>query len=115
MTTGPLDRLSRSYRAAFLRYLVGNEEAALHVGYEIGRSAATSGLSLLDVAQVHHRVLLEALQATPADRFPELATAASDFLVEVLATFDMMQRAVPHQPGTQHRLNPPTDSSDPSA
>ena len=92
----PLDAVRRDYRVAFLRYLPRREEAALHRGYEIGRSAVVRGLSLLDLATVHHQVLLEALKETrdtPED-VALVATAASEFLLEVLATYDMTQRSL---------------------
>ncbi len=87
-----LQSLERDYRAAFLRYLLRREEAPLRVGYEIGRSAVSGGLSILDIAQVHHAVLLEVLRDTPADDVRGVGTAASEFLVEVLATYDMAHR-----------------------
>lgn len=87
-----LQKLKRDYRAAFLRYLPRREEAPLHVGYVIGRSAVAGGLSILDLAQVHHEVLLEVLQDTPGEDLDDVATAASEFFVEVLATYDMAQR-----------------------
>ena len=93
-----LDDLRRDYRAAFLRYLPRRDETALHVGYEIGRSAVVDGLSILDLAQVHHEVFLEVLRDTSSERLGDVATAASEFLVEVLATFDMTQRGFHPQP-----------------
>lgn len=87
-----LDDVRRDYRAAFLRYLPRHEEAALHVGYQLGRSAVTEGLSILDLVQVHHAVLLEVLQGSHGDDLTGVATAASEFLLEVLATYDMAQR-----------------------
>jgi len=63
-----LDALARNYRAAFLRYLPRREEAALHSGYQLGRAAVTDGLSMLELARVHHDVLLEVL------RTPSLST-----------------------------------------
>jgi len=92
MTLSDLERLRRNYRAAFLHCMVSTDERALHAAYEIGRSAVVDGLSLLDVAQIHHQVLLEVLRTTrPAD-LERTAGAASDFLVEILAAFDMTQR-----------------------
>lgn len=88
-----LDNLERNYRAAFLRYLPRREEAALHLGYELGRSAVTDGLSILELARVHHDVFLEVLRDTPAEDLTRVAAAASEFLLEVLATYDMTQRA----------------------
>jgi hypothetical protein len=87
-----LDDLTRDYRVAFLQYLPRRAEAALHRGYELGRTAVTEGLSILELARIHHEVFLKVLRETPAADLPEVATAASEFLLEVLATFDMTQR-----------------------
>ncbi|SFF67196.1 phosphatase RsbU N-terminal domain-containing protein [Blastococcus tunisiensis] len=87
-----LDDLTRDYRVAFLQYLPRRAEAALHRGYELGRTAVTEGLSILELVRIHHEVFLEVLRETPAADLPEVATAASEFLLEVLATFDMTQR-----------------------
>ena len=87
-----LDDLTRDYRAAFLRYLPRREEAALHSGYQLGRSAVADGVGILEIARVHHEVLLEVLRDTPPERLPEVATAAAEFLLEVLATYDMASR-----------------------
>ena len=87
-----LEGLRRNYRVAFLRYLPRREEAALARGYELGRAAVTEGLSILELAQIHHEVLIEALRETPAEDLGQVATAASEFFLEVLATFDMAQR-----------------------
>ena len=87
-----LESLTRDYRVAFLHYLPRREEAALHRGYELGRSAVVEGLSILDLARVHHQILLEVLRETPAEEITVVAVAASEFFLEVLATFDMAQR-----------------------
>jgi hypothetical protein len=87
-----LDTLTRDYRAAFLRYLPRREEAALHTGYELGRSAVSAGLSILELARVHHEVLLEVLSDTNKDDVTRVASAASEFFLEVIATYDMAQR-----------------------
>lgn len=87
-----LDALTRDYRVAFLGYLPRGAEAALSRGYELGRAAVTSGVSILDLARVHHDVLLEVLRETAPQEVVAVATAASEFFLEVLATFDMAQR-----------------------
>jgi hypothetical protein len=84
----------RDYRAAFLRYLPRGDEAALHAGYEIGRAAVADALSLLDLAQIHHQVFLEVLKDTAPDDLSRVATAASEFFLEVLATYDMATRGL---------------------
>jgi Phosphoserine phosphatase RsbU, N-terminal domain len=88
-----LTGLRRSYRAAFLRYLSRQDEAPLASGYELGRSAVAAGISVLDLARVHHDVFLEVLRETTPDELTGVATAASQFFLEVLATYDMAQRA----------------------
>ena len=88
-----VEELTRDYRVAFLRYLPRREEAALNRGYELGRKAVTDGVSILELARVHHEIFLEVLRETPPEELPQIATAASEFLIEVLATFDMAQRS----------------------
>jgi hypothetical protein len=87
--------LLRDYRAGFLRFLARREEPALAAGYQLGRTALAAGRSLLDVVHVHHVVLAEVLREGPADEVPEIARAASDFLVEVLASYDMARHRPP--------------------
>ena len=86
------DDLARDYRAAFLRYLPRQAESAAHSGYELGRSAVADGVSILELARVHHEVFLEVLRDTRDEDLTRVATAASEFFLEVLATFDMAQR-----------------------
>ena len=85
--------LLRDYRAAFLRYLSRHEESSLTAGYQLGRSALAAERSLLEVVRVHHEVLVEVLRDTPGNEVPEVARAASDFLTEVLASYDMARRS----------------------
>ncbi len=90
----PPASLARDYRVAFLRYLPRREEAALHTGYKLGRSAVVDGLSILELAHVHHDVFLEVLRDTRPEELTTVATAASEFFLEVLATYDMTQRRI---------------------
>jgi Phosphoserine phosphatase RsbU, N-terminal domain len=91
----PGERLLRDYRAAFLGHLARPEEPALHAGYRLGRESLAAGLGLLEVVRVHHDVLIEVLAGSPAEEAPGIAGAASDFLLEVLASYDMAQRGFP--------------------
>ena len=72
-----LEDLARDYRTGFLRYLPRRSEVAMTAGYELGRRAANGGASLLDLIQVHHRIL-----------------------GEVLSTFDMAHRVL-HDPAPE--------------
>ena len=98
-----LDDLEKNYRVAFLRYLPRREEAALHSGYELGRSAVVNGVSLLELVRLHHEVLLRVLHETQrtAEEVTAVATGASEFFLEVLATYDMTQRGFPEKSGEE--------------
>jgi hypothetical protein len=87
-----LDAASRDYRAAFLRYLPRRDEAALHSAYELGRRAVADGVSLLELVRIHHEVLLDVLTDSRPEELPDVATSASQFLVEALAVHEMAQR-----------------------
>jgi Phosphoserine phosphatase RsbU, N-terminal domain len=86
-----LDDLRLDYRAAFLRYLARREEAVLNAGYELGRSSLAAGISILELVRVHHDVLVGVLRDTPSAEVPDVAEAASDLLLEVLASYAMSQ------------------------
>ncbi len=88
-----LENLTRDYRAAFLRYLPRRDEDALNSGYQLGRSAVADGISILELARVHLDILLEVLRDTPSEDLTRVATAASEFFLDVLATSDLAQRA----------------------
>lgn len=89
-----LGGLTRDYRAAFLRYLPRREESALNSGYELGRGAVRAGVSILDLARIHHEIFLDVLEDTRPEEIPDLVAAASEFFLEVLATYDMAQRGL---------------------
>jgi hypothetical protein len=103
-------RLRQNYGVAFLRYLGRRDEPALLSAYELGRGGLTSGVSLLDVVQIHHAVLVEALRGASSSDVPDIAEAAAAFLAEVLASFDMTRRAVLERAAAEH----PADPHDPS-
>lgn len=88
-----LEELVRDYRTAFLRYLPRREEVALTIAYEIGRSAVEANVSILELARIHHDVLREVLSTSTPAEVTAIATGASEFFLEVLATYDMTQRA----------------------
>jgi S-adenosylmethionine:diacylglycerol 3-amino-3-carboxypropyl transferase len=93
------EALVRDYRAAFLRHLSRHEETSRAAGYDLGRAALAGGVGLLEVVRVHHAVLAEVLRAESADDVDAVASAASDFLLEVLASYHMVQRAFPRDGG----------------
>jgi len=97
------DALQRDYRVAFLRYLPRREEGPLHAGYQVGRRAVAEGLSVLQLAKIHHEVFRGVLEGSPNEDLDDLVTAASEFFMEVLATYHMVhaQPAIGHEEGEQ--------------
>jgi serine phosphatase RsbU (regulator of sigma subunit)/anti-sigma regulatory factor (Ser/Thr protein kinase) len=90
--TADLDRFRADYAAAFDEYLERTGESGLELAYELGRKAVTGGLSLLDLAGVHHGVLADCLRRASPDQVGRISRAASDFFVESLGTFEMASR-----------------------
>ena len=93
-----LQDVVRDYRAAFLSSLPRHNEAALTLGYDLGRRAVADGVSLLDLVQVHHTVLREVLTRPPVPDPGPVTQAACEFLLEVLSTFDMTHRVLHNAP-----------------
>ena len=92
MTDPALARLRLDYRSALVGYLSRRGESQLHSAYELGRSAITARVGLLELVQVHNAVTLDLLGVAGEADTLEVAEAAGAFLVEVLAASDMAQR-----------------------
>ena len=91
--TDPLARLRLDYRSALVGYLSRRGEIQLNSGYELGRAALLGQVSVLELVQVHNSVTLDLVRAaTTSDERLEVAEAAAAFLVEVLASSDMVLR-----------------------
>jgi hypothetical protein len=87
------ERFRRDYAPAFLQYLTERGEPGRRAAYELGRRAIREQLSVLDLARIHHAMLLEVLRThrTPGE-LEQIAQAGSEFLVEALGVFEMTQR-----------------------
>ena len=93
MTGDAEERFRRDYAPAFLQYLSEGGEPGRRTAYEFGRRAIAERLSILDLARIHHTVLLDVLKTHRTPRELEhIAQAASEFLVEALAVFEMTHR-----------------------
>jgi hypothetical protein len=87
------ERFRRDYAPAFLQYLSERGERGRRAAYELGRRAIAERLSVLELARVHHGVLLDVLRTHRSPQELEhIAQAASEFLLEALAVFEMTQR-----------------------
>jgi len=93
MAAEQLGRLSQDLTPPFLAYLANRDEAGLRAAYELGRRAMEQGVSLLDFVRTYNDVALKVLAtARTADSAHDIAHAASVFLVEALASYEMAQR-----------------------
>jgi hypothetical protein len=93
VTADAFERFGRDYAPAFLQYLSEGGERGRRAAYELGRRAISERLSILDLARIHHGVLLEVLKTQQtAQELEDIARAASEFLVEALAVFEMTHR-----------------------
>jgi hypothetical protein len=85
--------LRTSYRSAFERYLSSPSEDTLRGGYELGREAVTREVGVVDIAAVHHEVLLIALRdCSGSAQVERVMHAAGDFFLEAISAFEMVQR-----------------------
>jgi serine phosphatase RsbU (regulator of sigma subunit) len=79
--------LAARYAAAFSTYLDDRDEQSLGAAYDLGREAVKAKLSVLDLADAHHRALREANAGDDAT-----LRAAEEFLRESLSTFETVHR-----------------------
>jgi len=91
--SGDLERLRRNHRPAFLAWLSRRDEAGLRSAYELGRDAMQHSVGVLDLVRVHNEALLDVMStARSAEEAREVARLAADYLVELLAPFEMARR-----------------------
>jgi PAS domain S-box-containing protein len=102
MSATPLTWSAR-YGAALGDYLETRTEEALQQAYALGREAITSGVSVLEVASVHHNVLAQLLGRPGAP--PDALMLGSAFFNECLSPFEMTQRGFQDAVTALRRLN----------
>ena len=74
------------------RCFTGFEEATLLAAHELGREALVRGLGLLDMVELHNRLLARHLVAHAPSMMPDAVEAAGRLLVECLTPFEMVHR-----------------------
>jgi c-di-GMP phosphodiesterase len=87
------ERLADEYAAALRQYVSGAGEAALTRAYELGRTAAGSGVGLLELAVLHHEALAHLPHESLRDGRPAPVEMAAQFLAESLSPFEMTLRS----------------------
>jgi signal transduction histidine kinase len=85
--------LDDRYRSCLTNYMAGAEEQALLCAYELGRRAHGEGIGLLDILNMHQRVLGEAISRTKSGKDAlKISEVAHRVLSETLASFEMTDR-----------------------
>ena len=81
------------YRSSLHEYSAGGGELALRLGYELGRRALTEQKSLVEMASLHHRAVMELLRDAESEkRREELLRSSAEFLAECLSSYEMAHR-----------------------
>ena len=85
---------SERYQSALQDYLISSDEDALLGGYDLGRSALSEGIGLLELATIHSSAVAAVLNR-PLDEKAKarLWDAQNEFLMEALSPFEMGHRA----------------------
>ena len=68
MTGDAYERFRRDYAPVFLQYLSERGERGRRAAYELGRRAISEQLSVLDLARIHHGMLLDVLKTHRSPR-----------------------------------------------
>lgn len=95
-----------AYASALRQYVREASETSLTVAYELGRTAVSQQLSVLDLAVAYQEGLAQLLSDPgPVGEASELVRAAGDFFLESLASFEMLHRGADAARDTigQHR------------
>ena len=104
----PLQRFRRDYAPLMLRYLSQRDESGLHLAYDLGRDAMRASISLLDVVRVHHDLFLDVLATVrDVEEAQNVARAASTLLMDLIASFEMSQRAFMESQSPKDSATPP--------
>lgn len=80
------------YAAALQDHIAHPGEAALDHAHALGRAALGDGLGVLDMAMLHHSVLLDLAAANGAPDFRAQIDKAAEFFAESLSPFEMSFR-----------------------
>lgn len=94
MSSGGGD-LARQYAAALHGAIADPGEEALSAAYDLGRSAVRAGLSVLELAAIHHEALTRALSdASDGSAAERVAQAAGAFFLESVSAYEMLERVL---------------------
>ncbi|HUO35189.1 MAG TPA: ATP-binding protein [Candidatus Acidoferrum sp.] len=98
--------LNRDYRAALSHYVLRGGEEGLRRAYELGRVAIQEGRGLVDIASLHHQVLVAlVVRENPTVRRAQMIRASTDFFLECLSPYEMVHRGFQDAVRALRRMN----------
>ena len=97
---------AEQFCAALSDYANSGGEAALGRAYDLGRSAADAGTSLIEIASLYHKTLLALMKGAKGERQrAELMVACGEFLAEMISPYEMARRGFQDAVASLQRLN----------
>jgi two-component system, chemotaxis family, sensor kinase Cph1 len=90
---GKLENFEEQYRSGLSLYTEAGGEAALGRGYELGRQALQQQLSVVELASLHHRAVIDLVRAAETEaQKEELLRTSAEFLAECVSPYEMAHR-----------------------
>jgi two-component system, chemotaxis family, sensor kinase Cph1 len=90
---GKLENFEEEYRSGLSLYTEAGGEAALGRAYELGRQALQQQLSVVELASLHHRAVIDLVRAAETEaQKEELLRTSAEFLAECVSPYEMAHR-----------------------
>jgi signal transduction histidine kinase len=93
------------YRTALREYLIAGSENARGKAYDLGRTFLKDGVSLVELAAMHHSALSEALGSGATRTTSDDLSRAAEFLSESLSSYEMAHRGFQEAVSALRRMN----------
>jgi signal transduction histidine kinase len=90
---GKLENFEEEYRSALCGYAAAGGEMALGRAYGLGRRALEEQVSVVELASLHHQVLIELIRTSENEQHKEeLLRSSAEFLSECVSPYEMAHR-----------------------
>lgn len=90
---GKLESFEAEYRTALSRYSAAGGEEGLERAYDLGRQALERHVSVVELASLHHRAVIDLVCAAESNAQREkLLNTSSEFLAECISPYEMAHR-----------------------
>jgi signal transduction histidine kinase len=102
----PLVEFEEEYQSCLREYAAGGGELELGRAYELGRRALSERKNLIEIASLHHQVVIALVRDAHGQvRQGELLRASAEFLGECLSPYEMAQRGFQDAVNTLRQMN----------